>query len=90
VIEKQVEIEIALADFNMHLTTDESKSSTQFQQEFFHMPDQPVLDGALVGAIAQSQEIEKIGVLRDSLGKIGLRRRQGCSEIAHRIALPSV
>jgi len=51
-IEKQAEVKVLIAHLQMHLSANERKTGPQFQQEFFHMPEQRVFDGPLIGIIS--------------------------------------
>src|ERR1017187_7970031 len=86
-IEEQVEVEILVADFHVDLPPDEGKANAEFEQELFDVRHEGVLDGPLVGVVAQVEEIEEIRGFGELLGEVGLRRRQGGLKVCDRLAL---
>ena len=72
-VKQQVEVEILIADLKMHLSSDERETRAQLQQEFLDVFDQFFLHGALVGVVAQREEIEEVG---QSSGERSLSRNR--------------
>lgn len=56
-IEQQVNIKILLPDIKVVLATDKSETRAQFQQEFFHMPDQFGFQFTFMKGLLNSQKI---------------------------------
>jgi hypothetical protein len=52
-IEEQIEVEILVTDFQMHMTADQGEAGTEFEEEFFDVLQQAQLDSTLVGVVAQ-------------------------------------
>ena len=62
---EQVEIEVVAVDDHPFLALDKGKTPAQLQDEGLKLAQDGVLQVSLIVALAQAQEIKKIGVLED-------------------------
>ena len=90
VVKEKVEVEVLPADFEMHLPTDEGKAGAEFEEKFFDVRHQALLDGALVGVVPEIEEVEDVGIFGDLLREVRLRRRERRAEVGDRFALASI
>lgn len=72
-VEKQIEPEILLADFERNLAADESEAGTELDEKPAQMLQKPPLQITLLRRRSECQKIEVVRVLDELLGKIGLR-----------------
>ena len=86
-IEEKVEIVVRSADVEMHLTPDECEAGAEFEEECFNVLQQAHFDRTLVGVVAETEEVEEVGVLGDLLCEVRLRRRERLGEIGDGFAL---
>ena len=85
-IEEQVQEVVLAIDHERVLSPQEGKALAQLKQKPRDLRHQLVLDIALHRLGAEGQKVEHIWVFQDLLNQLGLRRRQGLSEVAYRQA----
>ena len=90
VIEKQVDEKLFSGDFQPELAAHEGKACAQFQQEAGDVADKGVLDVALVGFVAEAEEVEMVRVFQNLSGESGLRRGQAAFKVGYGSSLPHV
>ena len=62
VVEKEVEVEILIANLEMHLPTDKGETSSQLQKELLDVVDEGLLDLGLSAGICGAKKVEEVGV----------------------------
>ena len=87
---RQVHLEVGDEDFYLdllfyHLRPDERKPRAHLQQQLLHMLHQPALQIALMRRLAESEKIERVGILQRLPRHVRLRRRQRVGEIRDRL-----
>ena len=90
VVEKQVDKEFIASHFHAKLTPHERKPGAELQQEAGDMADEGIFDIALMSFIAETEEVEVVGILENLRGKPGLRPWEALIKIRHRRTLPEV
>jgi hypothetical protein len=63
VVEQQVDEKVIAADFDRHLPPDIGEARAEFQQEAGDVLGDGGFDGALVGFLADAEEVQAIGGL---------------------------
>src|SRR5205823_4539349 len=89
-IEEQIELEFFAADFQGVLAADERETHAEIQQKLADVFKEPGLKIFFVRFGGEGQEIKVVRMFQKLLGQVRLRRRQGCSEVGQRLALPAV
>jgi hypothetical protein len=69
-VEKEVEVEILVANLEMHLPTDKGETRSQLQKELLDMVDEGLLDLGLAAGIGGAEEVEKVGVFENLDGEV--------------------
>ncbi len=80
-VEEQVGEELVVVDLQPHLTSDEGEALPEFEEEFLDVRDELGFGFAFGVASGQGEEVENVRILRGLLGEVGVRRRQGGSEV---------
>jgi hypothetical protein len=62
----------------------------EFDEEILEMPEEAGFQFAFVKGFFEGEEIEKVGVLEQLRGEIGLRAGEGCGEVGDGFALALV
>jgi hypothetical protein len=75
-VEKQVEVKLAVADGERVLAADEGKAATEFEQEFLDVGDEASLEFALLEGLGEGEEVEEVGVLEQALSEFGVNAGQ--------------
>jgi len=81
VIEEEVEVELAVADFEAVLAADKGKAATEFEEEFFEMPEESGFEFAFVEGFFKGEEIEEVGIFEEALGEGGVGFGEGGGEV---------
>ena len=89
-MEEEVDEELVTVHLDTVLAADEGEARAQLQQEPSDVADDGILDVALVGLLAQAQEIEMVRVLEHLCDQPCLGRRQPAIEVVQRRPLPQV
>jgi hypothetical protein len=76
VIEKQVDEELVALDLDAVLPADEREAGAQLEQKPGDVADQRAFDVALVGFVAEAEEVEVVRVLQHLGRQLGLGRGQ--------------
>ena len=87
VVEQQIDAVFLALDFQRILAAEKREADSKLQQELLQVGEQGALDVALLGGGREREEVEVVGVLKDLLGEVGLRRGQGTLEVGNRLAL---
>jgi len=90
VVEQQVVIEIAVADFPVELPADKGEALPLFQQEAFDVAKEIRFELAFVEGLFKGQEIEDVRILECLAGQVGLRSRKALVEIGKSLSLPAM
>ena len=80
VVEQEVDVEVAIADFQVKLPADKGEALAEFRQEAFKLVKEIRLQLALVERLLQGEEVEDVRVLERLTGQVGLRSRQALDE----------
>jgi hypothetical protein len=64
-VEKQVDAEILVADFERYLLANKGESGAQFKQESLDVIHQGLLDLPLTARVGGAEEIEEVGILEN-------------------------
>jgi len=64
VVEQQIDIEILITKFKMHLPAHKGKALPEFQQELFQMFDKSILKFPLSTGMGRTEKIKDIGDLK--------------------------
>ena len=86
-IEEEVDEEFLVADRKAVLTSDEGEPDPEFEKELAQVVQQTALQIALVGIVAEGEEIEVVGIFGDVPREVGLRRGQRAVEVGDRFPL---
>ena len=89
-VEQEVDVEIAVADFKVELASDKGEALAEFQQEAFELVQQIGLQFPLMERLFEGQEIKDVGVFERLLHQIGLRRGQQPLEVREGLSLPAM
>ncbi len=81
VVEEEVEVEVAFADFQAVLAANEGEATPKFEQEFLDVLEQAGLQFALVEGFFQSEEIKEVGIFEEALRDGGVSIGQGAIEV---------
>ena len=76
------------SDFERHLTSDEGEAGSELDEEVGDVLDEGGFDGAFLGLLAETQEIETVGILEGLAGEVGLRLWQAEIEVGDGFAFP--
>ena len=90
VVEQEVDVEVAVADFQVKLPADEGEALAEFQQEALKLVKEIRLQFPLVERLFQGEEVEDIRVLERLPGEVGLRSRQALLEVGDGLSLPAM
>ena len=90
VVKEEVEKELVAADDKLELTPDKGESRAQLQQEASDVADEGVFDVALVGLIAEAEEVEVVGIFEDFSGESSQPRRETLVEVGDGLTLAEV
>lgn len=85
-IKKQVDVKLAVADFETVLASDKSKTASEFEKKFLNVYKQTRFQLALMKRFFQGEKVEEIRVFQESGRQRGMWRRQRFVEIADRRA----
>ena len=80
-VEKEVEVKLAVADFEAVLAADEGEAATEFEQEFLDVGDEAGLQFALLEGLGEGEEVEEVRVLEQALGEAGVSAGQSGGEV---------
>ena len=67
-VEKQIQLEVLIANLHANLLPNESKAVSQFHQKFSQVQKQPSLEVRFTMGFRQIDEVEKIAVFEDAAG----------------------
>src|SRR5690606_11005954 len=90
VIEQQVDVEVVVAELEVHLPAHEGEAAAEFEQEALDVVDQGLLDLALAARVGGAEEVEQVRILEDLRGHVRVGRGQGVLEVVERLALALV
>ncbi len=68
VVEKEVEVEVVGVDGDAFLASEEGEAAAEFEQEGFDFPEDGVFDILFKVAVAQTEEVEDVGIAEDEGG----------------------
>ena len=80
-VEKEVEVKLAVADRERVLAADEGEAATEFEQEFLDVGDEAGLQFALLEGFGEGEEVEEVRVLEQALGEAGVKAGQRGGEV---------
>ena len=89
-IEKQVDEELVTRHLEPELPADEGEAGAELQQEAGDVRDQPALDLALFGLVAEAEKVEQVRVFERLLRQRRIGRRQARFEVGDGRALAQV
>ena len=81
VVEQHVNIVIMSTHFQMHLSSNERKTLSQFEQEFRNMPSETFLYILFSTVCIRSGKIKQVWIFKHKTNHIGLVFRQGFIKI---------
>ena len=90
VIEKEVDVEIVVSEFEVDLATDKREAGAEFDEELAEVLHQPEFEIPLTCGVAEGEKVEVVRIFYDLLGEIGLGIWQGLFEIGDRLAFTLV
>src|SRR4051812_2255854 len=90
VVEEEVEEEVPAAHGQRILGADEGEAGAQLEEEATDLLDQPPVEVALLGLVAEVEEVENVGVFEGRAGEVGLRRGEDAVEVVEGLPLPAV
>ena len=88
--QQQVDQELVAIDGERHLPADEGESRAEFGEGVLESFGQGGLDGTFAGPLGEVEEVEKVGILDDLLGLVGVNRVEMVDEVARCGADPAV
>lgn len=74
-VEKEVEVEILVANLEMHLASDKRKAGSQLQKELLDVVNEGLLDLGFAAGIGGAEEVEQVGVFENLDGEVRVGRR---------------
>jgi putative heme degradation protein len=87
VVEQEVDVEILVVDFEVNLTSDESETHAEFEEELLDVIQESLLNLPFARLFADGEKIEDVWIFERLLSKVRLRRRKSESEVRDRLAL---
>src|SRR3954447_1343101 len=90
VVEEKVEEEVPAVHGQRVLGADEGEAGAQLDEEAADLLDQPPVEVALLGLVAEVEEVEDVGIFEGLAGEVGLRRGEDAVEVVEGLALPAM
>ena len=81
-VEKEVEVEILVANLEMHLPTDKGETGSQLQKELLDVVDEGLLDLGLSAGICGAKKVEEVGVFEKLRCHVRVDGGHGEGEVA--------
>jgi hypothetical protein len=81
-VEKEVEVEILVANLEMHLPTDKGETGSQLQKELLDVVDEGLLDLGLAAGICGAKKVEEVGVFEKLRCHVRVDGGHGEGEVA--------
>jgi hypothetical protein len=81
-VEKEVEVEILVANLEMHLPTDKGETGSQLQKELLDVVDEGLLNLGLSAGICGAKKVEEVGVFEKLRCHVRIDGGHGECEVA--------
>jgi len=89
-VEKEVEVEIRVANLEMNLASDKRKTGSQLQKELLDVVNEGLLDLGFAAGIGGAEKIEKVGVFENLDGEVRVGGRKSGGKVVLSFADPQM